>query len=233
MIATFPQEHDREVRTRFDELADRFKDAVDPDDIRLAAVVRAIGPLPGRLVLDLGCGKGRFAARLRERGANVVGVDLSAAMLAAGSGFPRARATARRLPFRAGTFDAVVAIEMLEHVDAVDPILAEIRRILRPGGRLAIVDKNAGALDVHRPWLPSALVKRIDEHRGLWMYPAGGPVRERWFWPRGLCRTLRQGGFVHVGVEHLIRPVEAPRPIFRAVPAARLLAAWSARVPLS
>ncbi|WP_435016459.1 class I SAM-dependent methyltransferase [Tundrisphaera sp. TA3] len=223
--------HDAEVGTRFDIHAARFKAAVAPDDVRLRAVTRALGPLAGRLILDLGCGKGRFAAHLRDQGANVVGVDLSAAMLAEASGFPRARASARRLPFAAGTFDGIAAVEVLEHVGDVGPVLAEIRRVLRPGGRLAIVDKNAGALDARRPWLPSSLVKRIDERRGLWMYPADGPVRERWFWPGGLRRELRETGFRDVRVSHLLRPEEARRRIFRAVPTARLWTLWAARTP--
>lgn len=138
-------EHDAFVAARFDESEARFKAEVAPDDVRLRAVLNALGPLDGRLVLDLGCGKGRFAAHLRDRGARVVGLDLSAAMLDRATGLDRVRASARRLPFADSTFHAVVAIEVLEHVGAIGPILDEARRVLEPGGRLAIVDKNLGA----------------------------------------------------------------------------------------
>ncbi len=58
-----------------------------------------------------------------------------------------------------------------------------------PAGRAAGDRRQeCGALDARRPWLPSLVVKRIDERRGLWMYPAGGPVRERWFRPEALKR---------------------------------------------
>ena len=65
--------------------------------------------------------------------------------------------------------------------------------MLRHEGVLVILDKNVAALDARRPWLPSILMKRIDEYRGRWMYPARGPVRERWFWPSGFSgRTASQ-----------------------------------------
>ncbi len=222
--------HDAIVAARFDESEARFKPRVGPEDVRLLAVLNALGPLEGLRVLDLGCGKGRFAAHLRDRGAEVIGLDLSAAMLGRACGLDRVRASARRLPFADSTFGAVVAIEVLEHVGAVEPVLDEARRVLSPGGRLAVVDKNLGALDARRPWLPSAVVKRVDERRGLWMYPAGGPVRERWFWPGALQRRLRRD-FAEVRVEFLLRPEEATRRVFRSIPSARLMTLWSARVP--
>ncbi len=224
-------QHDAFVAARFDESEGRFKAEVASDDVRVRAVIESLGPLEGRRVLDLGCGKGRFAGHLKDAGAEVFGLDLSAAMLAGAIGLPRVRASARRLPFADGTFDAVVAVEVLEHVGAVDAVLVEARRVLKPGGRLAIVDKNAGALDAKRPWLPSLVVKWIDERRGLWMYPVGGPVRERWFWPWSLRRRLLRD-FEGVRVAHLLRPHEAGRRLFRVLPAARLMTLWSARVPI-
>jgi SAM-dependent methyltransferase len=223
-------DHDAFVAARFDESEARFKAEVAPEDVRLLAVLDSLGPLQGRRVLDLGCGKGRFAAHLARAGAEVVGLDLSASMLAHASGLDRVRASAKRLPFADGTFDAVVAIEVIEHVGAVGLVLDEARRVLKAGGRLAIVDKNVGALDANRPWLPSLVLKRIDERRGLWMYPSGGPVVERWFRPGGLKKRLRRD-FEAVRVAYLLRPEEAGWLVFRAVPAARLMVLWSARVP--
>jgi 2-polyprenyl-6-hydroxyphenyl methylase/3-demethylubiquinone-9 3-methyltransferase len=108
--------------------------------------------------------------------------------------------TATRLPFEAGSFDHAFAIEVFEHLhpSAWVAALAELRRVIRLGGRLAIVDKNAASIDPARPWLPGLLVKKIDERRGLWMYPSGAPARERWFWPGQMARLLRSAGFVSV-----------------------------------
>src|SRR5205085_1976365 len=93
--------HEAAVSGRFDALEARFKDEVLPDDGRLLALFEALGRLAGRRVLDLGCGKGRFAAHLATRGAKVVGLDRSAAMLARAMDLERVRGSARRLPFAA------------------------------------------------------------------------------------------------------------------------------------
>jgi 2-polyprenyl-6-hydroxyphenyl methylase/3-demethylubiquinone-9 3-methyltransferase len=153
MIST----HEAEVASRFDALHGRFKPTVASDDFRLRAVLEAIGPLRGLQILDLGCGKGRFTRFLHAEGASVAGVDLSAAMLAEATGVDRVRASARRLPFRPCAFDAVIAIEVFEHLDRTlrRSALAEARRVLRPGAAIVIVDKNIASLNVHRPWLPS------------------------------------------------------------------------------
>lgn len=109
---------------------------------------------PGARVLDLGCGSGRHtAAAYRLPGAHVIGVDLACADLAAarerlqlhdrlgahgGGRWDLCAADGLRLPFADGRFDLVVCAEMLEHVRADSRVLAEIARVLRPGGELAV-----------------------------------------------------------------------------------------------
>jgi ubiquinone/menaquinone biosynthesis C-methylase UbiE len=222
--------HEAEVRGRFDQLHSRFKSEVTPEDIRLDALRCAFGTIQSGRILDLGCGKGRFASRLIEGGASVVGLDLSSAMLAEAKGLNRVRASALRLPFRDEVFDGVAAVEVFEHLPSVRTALAEVRRVLKPGGVVAIVDKNAWSLNATRPWLPNLAIKWIDTRRGRWMYPNNGPVHERWFRPGALARGLATAGFEDVRMACLLSPEEARSPFFRRIPYARLFTLWTARV---
>jgi SAM-dependent methyltransferase len=222
------------VAARFDALHARFKAEVRDDDPRVREILATLGPLRGRRVLDLGCGKGRFARTLAARGARVVGLDVSAAMLSAASGaaLDRVQGSARRLPFRDGSFDAAIAVEVFEHLEprTIDDACDELRRVLRPGGLLVLVDKNALAMNSRRPWLPAVAVKWLDQRRGLWMYPPGGPVRERWFRPLGMKRRLSRR-FPEVRVRYLLSRDEAGRFPFQTVPSTRLFVLWAARSP--
>jgi 2-polyprenyl-6-hydroxyphenyl methylase/3-demethylubiquinone-9 3-methyltransferase len=151
-------------------------------------------------------------------------------MLDEACGLRRVLGSARRLPFTDASFDAVVAVETFEHVGDLGETIAEARRVLKPGGRLIVVDKNIGSLNALRPWLPSLVVKWIDERRGRWMYPAGGPVVEQWFWPKRLARAL-EAHFTEISIEYLISPAESRRAIFRILPNTRLMACWTATSP--
>lgn len=99
--------------------------------------------LDGRAeVLDLGTGEGQVARQCVARGARrVVGVDPTRNQVrearARGGGPAYARAAAEALPFPGASFDAVVACLVFEHIVGVDAAIAEVARVLRPGGRFA------------------------------------------------------------------------------------------------
>ena len=225
-------DHEAVVASRFDALHGRFKRELGQDDPRLQGIVGSFTAIAGRRVLDLGCGKGRFSQALAERGATVVGLDLSAAMLLGAAHVDRVRASARRLPFGPASFDGVIAVEVFEHLApaSLDLVCGEVRRVLRPGGKLVIVDKNARSLNAKRPWLPSVVLKWIDERRGLWMYSHREKVRERWF-TAGELRGRLGRWFSAIRVEYLLSPVEQGRFPFEYLPSSRLFVLWSAQVP--
>jgi ubiquinone/menaquinone biosynthesis C-methylase UbiE len=106
------------------------------------AMVALAGDVAGRRILDAGCGAGPLSAALRDRGAVVTGVDASAGMLALarrrlGDGVDlRVADLGDPLPFDDGAFDDVVASLVLHYLEDWGPTLAEMRRVLRPGGRL-------------------------------------------------------------------------------------------------
>jgi malonyl-CoA O-methyltransferase len=95
--------------------------------------------------LDVGCGKGRFARVLRERypEAGIVALDLAEAMLRrVPAGIHPCAGSMTALPFPSGSFDCAYATESLEHAVDIGSAVAEICRVVRPGGRIVIIDKN-------------------------------------------------------------------------------------------
>lgn len=106
---------------------------------------RALPREPVR-ILDVGCGNGALLLQLGRRVSHGVGVDASAGMIArarrraAGAGnLHFVQVTSPALPFPDGSFDVVTSLLSFRYLDW-DPVMAEIRRVLRPGGRLLIVD---------------------------------------------------------------------------------------------
>lgn len=92
-------------------------------------------------VLDIGCGDGQLSRLIAAGGGVVAGIDptwnqITVAQERAG-GAVFARSAAAELPFAAGSFDAAVACLVFEHIDDVDGAIAEVARVLRPGGRFS------------------------------------------------------------------------------------------------
>src|SRR6202011_242794 len=113
-----------------------------------------LGVGAGTKVIDVGCGAGRHSFEAYRRGADVVAFDQNAAELGEVDTLFRAMADAgeaplsahaetvvgdaRELPYPDGTFDCVIASEILEHVPADDAMIDELIRVLKVGGTLAV-----------------------------------------------------------------------------------------------
>jgi len=161
-------------------------------------IARGLAFAPGERVLDAGCGSCIHAARLVRRGARVVGVDFSRAALARAGGFlGRAGLRGRvelhqgsllALPFRDASFRAASCWGVLMHVPDLESALAELARVVAPGGRLAIMENNVTSLH-HRVWDRAIrAAKRL----------LGRPVHEWRRTPRGLeeWREEAHGGLM-------------------------------------
>jgi ubiquinone/menaquinone biosynthesis C-methylase UbiE len=138
----------QEIVRHFNEAAadeENFPSTIDPRIYHVQLILEHFGVLNGKRALDVGCGKGRFARVLLERNpqASIVGFDLAEAMLRHVPAPIRACAgSMTALPFRSGSFDCAYATESLEHAVEIDQAVAEMCRILKPGGRIVIIDKN-------------------------------------------------------------------------------------------
>jgi demethylmenaquinone methyltransferase/2-methoxy-6-polyprenyl-1,4-benzoquinol methylase len=115
------------------------------------ALVNRIEPRPGLRVLDVATGTGLVALALAEHGCQVVGVDQSEQMLAAAGAKLRDRPAlaervtlvqgeAERLPFADGEFDALTFTYLLRYVDDRAATMRELARVVRPGGRIGMVE---------------------------------------------------------------------------------------------
>lgn len=138
-----------EIRRSFDEAAadeEHFPSTIDPRIYHVKLIQEYFGDLSHRNVLDVGCGKGRFAKVLKQAhpSANLIAVDLSEAMLRfIPNEISVCSATMTHLPIASQSIDCIYATESLEHAVQIDVAVKEMCRVLKPGGKLVIIDKNA------------------------------------------------------------------------------------------
>jgi arsenite methyltransferase len=179
----FDEENAKQVETAY----------MTPDVVEQRRAVRELLALqPGERVLDIGSGPGfladEMAAEVGPDGA-VRGVDASESMLA----IARRRETAVEyaigdalaLPYADETFDAAVATQVYEYVPDMPTALAEARRVLRPGGRLLVLDTDWDAIVWH-----SSDRDRMMRVLEKWNNHLADP-----YLPRRLPRLLRDAGF--------------------------------------
>ncbi len=139
----------QEIVRHFNEAAadeENFPSTIDPRIYHVQLILEYFGDLAGKRVLDAGCGKGRFARVLAQRypGASIVALDLAEAMLRhVPEGVDACAGSMTALPFASGTFHCAYATESLEHAVDIEGAVAELCRVVAPGGRIVIIDKNS------------------------------------------------------------------------------------------
>jgi SAM-dependent methyltransferase len=171
-----------------------------------APIVELLAAQPGERILDLGCGDGALTKRLAELGCDVVGVDASPAQVEAARkhGLTVHVMRAEELPFR-DEFDAVFSNAVLHWITDADPMLAAVRRALRPGGRFVAECGGHGCVDKVR----TALVRGLDR-RGL-----EGESRVPWYFPTpdDYRTRLEHAGFKVDSIQLIPRPTPLPGDI--------------------
>ena len=127
-----------------DDAARAYQDYLVPGMFLALAekVVKTAGPLDGARVLDVACGTGSLSRRLTEAGASVTGIDLAPPMVAVArelsSGIAFVEGSADELPFPDDSFDVVTCQQGLQFFPDRPAAVAEMRRVLRDGGRVVI-----------------------------------------------------------------------------------------------
>ncbi|HEY7387519.1 MAG TPA: class I SAM-dependent methyltransferase [Bryobacteraceae bacterium] len=164
-----------EIRAFFNQAAadeEHYPSTIDPRIYHVKLILDILAGISPRRVADVGCGKGRFARIVKDRhpSASVVALDLAEAMLTrVPKGIERVAGSMTALPLATGSFDAAYATESLEHAVDIPAAIAELARIVRRGGRIVVIDKNAEA------W------GRLET-----------PEWERWFHSKELERLLKR-----------------------------------------
>ncbi|WP_456420530.1 class I SAM-dependent methyltransferase [Thermococcus sp.] len=137
--------------------------------------------------LDLGCGTGNYTLELKKRGFDVIGLDASEGMLriARSKGLNCIRGNAYSLPFPEESFDLVLSVTMFEFIHEPEKVLAEIHRVLKPGGEVVIGTMNGKSL-----WF---LFKRLKS-----IFTETAYRYARFYTPGELEGLLRKAGFTNV-----------------------------------
>lgn len=163
-----------------------------PDVIDVRRAIRAALSLqPGERVLDIGSGPGFLAAEMAAEvgpDGRVYGVDPSESMLASarrrGAAVEYSTGDALALPFPDAHFDVAVCTQVYEYVEDIAAALSEARRVLRPGGRLLVLDTDWDSIVWH-----SGDRERMERVLAVWNEHLADP-----YLPRRLPRLLRAAG---------------------------------------
>ncbi|GAA3665015.1 class I SAM-dependent methyltransferase [Nonomuraea antimicrobica] len=155
------------------------------------AMLELAGDVSGRRILDAGCGSGPLFAELRDRGALVTGIDASAGMLEQARRRLGADADLRvadlagPLSFPDDVFDDVIASLVLHYLEDWGPTLAELRRVLRPGGRLLVSVDHPFSVTLYQH-MAGEKPKYFETRTRTEEWTMGGQTAQMSFWNRPL-----------------------------------------------
>jgi ubiquinone/menaquinone biosynthesis C-methylase UbiE len=169
----------------------RTRDVIRRRELALAA----LDAQPADAVVDIGCGPGFYVAALAERTASVTGIDPSPAMLAVAARKTDAHGNvtllageAAPLPLEDASMDRALSVQVFEYIADVPAALAEIHRVLRPGGRVVLWDIDWTTLSWH-----AEDAERMARMTRAWDRHLAHPAL-----PRTLAAALRAAGFADV-----------------------------------
>ena len=191
---------------------------------RRLQLIDEMGGLRGKRLLDVGCGNGAQTLRLLDRFEATVGLDVVPEHLEVLRAHVPEDVPCRavwydggRIPFDDASFDAVLSIETLEHVDDEMSTLGEMFRVLEPGGVLVVsVPNKWWVFETHGANLPGLPWNRVPFFSWL-----PRPLHSRWarariYTRQDIVRALERAGFVVEEVRYLTAPMDAARPAWLA-----------------
>jgi SAM-dependent methyltransferase len=169
-----PASHDTHVDQQFGPRADAYlTSAVHASGADLDAMAAQVGQRPAAIALDMGCGGGHVAFRLAPLVGKVVAVDLSSSMLSVVAAEAQRRglnnlvtkcASAASLPCPSAAFDLVLSRYSAHHWNDVPAGLAQMRRVLKPGGQAWFMDVVSPGAPLLDTWLQALEVLRDPSH---------------------------------------------------------------------
>ena len=189
-------------------------------EVVLPGVLRLLAPKPAERVLDVACGQGVLCRVLRERGAEVTGVDAAAELVHAARERGPADiayhvADARELAFVPdGHFAAASCVLAIQNIHPIQPVFAGVARVLRPGGRVVLVMMHPafrGPKETHWGWDDERKVqfRRVDRYliprkSPITTHPGKDPGRYTWTFHKPIesyVRALRNAGLLIDAIE--------------------------------
>jgi SAM-dependent methyltransferase len=206
---------------------DGFTDGADPE-YEDQIIPLLVSELAGtESVLDIGTGDGQIARALAATGCSVVGADPTTNQIAVarerGGGPQYVQAGAAALPFADASFDAALACLVFEHIDDVDGAIAEVARVLRPGGRFTFLLNHPLLQTPDSGWIDDHMVDPPEQYWRIGPYLREAETVEQvelgvWirFLHRPLSRYLNALADAGLVLEHMDEPAPPERFLAQA-----------------